>query len=107
MQDVRQILEQWKFVPHVVDELIKLNWSGNNAKSLSRKDLCKKAMEFKQIYESEYRLLEDNIFSSKLKKRRRNNGTTDTSYDSDDTVEMTEEEIEEAYNTVASTVPDL
>ncbi|EEF44684.1 DNA-repair protein xrcc1, putative [Ricinus communis] len=107
-QDVRKIVEQWNIVPHAVEELIKLVDAGNSAACLSKEDLCKQAKAFKQIYEAELSNVNDD---SKLKTKRLKNDENESGgngrsngadYDSDETVEMTEEEIDLAYNNVAS-----
>lgn len=88
----------------MVEELAKLD--GNR----SKEDLCNEAMACKQIYELEFLNMEhDDIIN---KKKPQNNArkvvskkgsvsTDGPSYDSDATIEMTEEEIDQAYNTVA------
>ncbi|GLT67712.1 hypothetical protein SLA2020_400000 [Shorea laevis] len=92
-QDIRQVTEQWNFIPHVVEELLKLD--GTHGASLSKEDLCKKAKAFKQIYEDELSRLDDNSSSSK-RKRKFDKGEGVAGYDSDKTIEMTEEEIDHA-----------
>lgn len=117
MQDVQRISEQWNIVPRVVEELIKLEGSGDTATSISNADLCRKVMDCKQIYEAEYSHLEYDA-SMKQKKPRtgdwKSKGKKESvsadaaaGYDSDETIEMTEEEIELAYNTVAAKVPEF
>lgn len=109
-QDVRKITDQWNVVPHAVEEMVKLVDGGNASSSLSKEDLCRKAKACKEIYEAELssldgskskkqRLKSDESGSSK----RTNTVTGDAAeYDSDETIEMTEEEVDMAYNTVAS-----
>ncbi|KAF8026554.1 hypothetical protein BT93_F3140 [Corymbia citriodora subsp. variegata] len=115
-QDVQRISEQWNIVPRVVEELIKLEGSGNTATSISNADLRRKAVDCKQIYEAEYSHLDD--ASMKRKKPstddRKSKGKkaaisaeAAAGYDSDETIEMTEQEIELAYNTVAAKVPEF
>ncbi|KAM5578949.1 DNA-repair protein XRCC1 [Rosa sericea] len=112
-QDVRQITEQWNFIPRVVEELAKLESTGNNSLAISKEDLCRQAMDCKRIYEVELHNLDDD--SSRKKKRKtgrqeKDKGETEAlcsgaaGYDSDETLEMTEEEIDLAYNTVASKI---
>ncbi|KDP37182.1 hypothetical protein JCGZ_06238 [Jatropha curcas] len=115
-QDVRQIAEQWNVVPRAIEELIKLLDAGKSSASLSKEDLCRKAKEWKQIYEAQLSNANDD---SKLKKRklktdeseRASNGRPNndisgvaTNYDSDETIEMTEEEIDLAYNNVVTKI---
>lgn len=111
MQDVWKITEQWKFIPSVVEELAKLEGKGDNMAFISKKDLCKHAMECKQIYEVELSSLEDD--SVRKKKRPKNDEQkrdcrrseiTAAGYDSDETIEMTEEEIDHAFKTVSSKI---
>jgi DNA-repair protein XRCC1 len=90
--------------------MVKLVDGGNASSSLSKEDLCRKAKACKEIYEAELssldgskskkqRLKSDESGSSK----RTNTVTGDAAeYDSDETIEMTEEEVDMAYNTVAS-----
>lgn len=109
-QDVRKITDQWNVVPHAVEEMVKLVDGGNASSSLPKEDLCRKAKACKEIYEAELSSLD----GSKSKKQRlksdesgsskRTNAVTGDAaeYDSDETIEMTEEEVDMAYNTVAS-----
>lgn len=76
--------------------------------SVSKKDLCKYAIACKQIYESHYSKMENdssptkNLNSSrKGKKGASKNGT---SYDSDETIEMTEDEIDKAFDSISSSL---
>ncbi|WCJ40663.1 DNA-repair protein XRCC1 [Euphorbia peplus] len=109
-QDIRQIANQWNIVPQAVEELIKLVDGGKN----SKEDLCKQLKECKQMYEAELKKLNND---SNLKKKRRLKSdesergshrkastvpSNAADYDSDKTVEMTEEEIDLAYNNIAS-----
>ncbi|XP_030457710.1 DNA-repair protein XRCC1 isoform X2 [Syzygium oleosum] len=116
-QDVQRISEQWNIVPRVMEELIKLEGSGNTATTISHADLHRKAVDCKQIYEAEYSLLESDASMKQKKPRtddRKIKGKKEAvsadaaaGYDSDETMEMTEEEIELAYNTVAAKVPEF
>ncbi|XP_054782499.1 DNA-repair protein XRCC1 [Prosopis cineraria] len=110
-QDICKATEEWNFIPRVVEELAKFDVSGNNTASVSKEDLYKQAVECKRIYEAEL----DNLDDKRRKKSRGNkeqtnrNGRTKAKsagapeYDSDETVEMTEEEIDLAYKNLAST----
>ncbi|XVE88960.1 hypothetical protein DITRI_Ditri19aG0111900 [Diplodiscus trichospermus] len=110
-QDVRQITEQWSFVPRVVKELAM--FEGSEHGSLTKEDLLRKAKICKQTYEDELSRL-DTDYSTKTKKlkidggEQSNKGRTkassrDTSgYDSEETIEMTEEEIDLAYKNLVS-----
>ncbi|KAJ8773441.1 hypothetical protein K2173_004271 [Erythroxylum novogranatense] len=111
-QDVRKVAEQWNVIPHAVEELVKLV-DGRNNPNLLQDDICRQARELKQMYESELRCSNDDskYQIKKLKMdesenvRRKSAISTDAEgYDSDETIEMTEEEIDLAYNTVASSV---
>ncbi|KAF2301339.1 hypothetical protein GH714_022955 [Hevea brasiliensis] len=108
---VQQIAEQWNVIPRAVEELIKLV----DTSSLSKEDLCQQAKACKQMYEAELTKVSDD---SKLKNKRlktdenerdgnrRSNAISGVAgdYDSDETIEMTEEEIDIAYNNVASNI---
>ncbi|XP_004302930.1 PREDICTED: DNA-repair protein XRCC1 [Fragaria vesca subsp. vesca] len=109
-QDVQQITEQWNFVPRVVEELAKHEIKGNNSVAIPKEDLCRQAMACKQIYEVELYNLDDDSSRKKKRKTDRQEDKGETvalcrgaaGYDSDETVEMTEEEIDLAYDTLAS-----
>lgn len=115
VQDVRQITEQWNFIPHVVEELAKLEGTRNESAAVSKEDLCRQVMECKRIYEVELKNLGDDLSKKKKPKterQERDSGRTEAlssgtaGYDSDETIEMTEEEIDLAYkNVVASKIP--
>ncbi|KAK6787467.1 hypothetical protein RDI58_015992 [Solanum bulbocastanum] len=108
-QDMRQITEQWECIPRAVEELAKFDGCCVGSATML-KDLCKQAVTCKQIYELEYRNREDDELSKKKEQQNRVSGKAGgaakdaVAYDSDDTVEMTEDEINQAYNAVASTV---
>lgn len=116
MQDVCKLTEEWKFVPRVVEELAKLDGvRDNNTGSMTKKNLRRHAMECKRIYEVELSSLEDTSLrknksqpkgdeQKKDGKRIKSAGGGTAGYDSDETVEMTEEEIDLAYNTVSSKI---
>ncbi|XP_031262137.1 DNA-repair protein XRCC1 isoform X1 [Pistacia vera] len=112
-QGVQHIMEQWQCIPRVVQELAKLEGKGSAA--LSNGDLCSQAKAWKQIYEEELQRLDSDSVSKKQKQKtneseseRSNNGRSTATrsdaagYDSDETIEMTEEEIELAYKNVTS-----
>ncbi|OAY52909.1 DNA-repair protein XRCC1 [Manihot esculenta] len=110
-QDVRQIAEQWNVVPHAVEELIKLV----DATSLSKEDLCEQAKACKQMYDAELTGVDDDPKQKKKRLKTDENVRDSNSrsnvvsgvaadYDSDKTIEMTEEDIDFAYNNVASTI---
>jgi DNA-repair protein XRCC1 len=92
-QSMSQITDQWSCIPRVVEELIKLD----GLRSVSKKDLEKQAISYKEIYEAEFGKL-----NGSLTNKKKQNNTKPTNYDSDETIEMTEEEIDEAYKYVAS-----
>ncbi|PIN03303.1 hypothetical protein CDL12_24172 [Handroanthus impetiginosus] len=108
-QGIQQIVEQWACLPRVVEELAQFD--GNGTASPSKEDLCKEAMACKQMYELEFLNMEhdDDIENkqtsqscgSKKVNKKKDVAGDDPSYDSDATIEMTEEEIDQAYNTIA------
>ncbi|XP_037460536.1 DNA-repair protein XRCC1-like isoform X1 [Triticum dicoccoides] len=87
--DISGVAEQWSFVPHVVDELVRLDREGS---SLSKEQLAKLATKCKKIYQAELAHMDGG--DKKGKERPGKAGTDDAEYDSDDTIEMTEEEID-------------
>ena len=99
-------------MPHAVEELVKLADAGNGSASLSKEDLCRQAKSCKQMYEAELSTLHDDSATST--KRMKTDGikqgcqekskTISDEYDSDETIEMTEEEIDLACNAVRSTI---
>ncbi|TKW19602.1 hypothetical protein SEVIR_4G031100v4 [Setaria viridis] len=98
--DIKGVAEQWSFVPHVVNELLKLDGSGKDA-SLPKEQLSQLAIKCKKIYQAEFaRMDSDNKkgkkrqSSSPVTEHRRKTKSSDDHYDSDDTIEMTEEEID-------------
>lgn len=99
-----KIMEQWNFVPRVVEELNKLEIAGDSAGSASKKETYKQAIVFKQIYELEVGKSEDETKDKKKRQKIEKGGKTRDGYDSDDTIEMTEEEVKEAFNSVASSI---
>lgn len=103
-QDIQQITEQWQCVPRVVKELAKLEGTIKGPASLSKKDLCKQAEACKKIYKEELGKL-DNETQEKTTQRAndgRNKATSSdrAGYDSEETIEMTEEEIDLAYKSI-------
>ncbi|KAL3528806.1 hypothetical protein ACH5RR_008128 [Cinchona calisaya] len=112
-QLIQQITEQWACIPRVVEELMKFDGTKDDSSSISKEDLCRHAVACKQIYEEEYKNLDD---SSPKKAKTNGKGkrgneeslvhNEDEAYDSDETVEMTEEEINRAYDTISSTLQD-
>ncbi|CAK9310453.1 unnamed protein product [Citrullus colocynthis] len=100
-QDINQMTAEWKFVPQVVEELAKLI---NKKESMSKEELCRHATDSKRIYEVEINSLLDRSPERKKKpniNKEPNNGHKTKEYDSDDTIEMTEEEIDIAFHKVA------
>lgn len=109
-QDIQHLAEQWACIPRVVEELAKFDGNGSDQDSHHNEDLQKQAISCKRIYELEYSKMDDDITikkkASKTKgsesgNRKKTLARDDNAYDSDETVEMTEEEIDEAYTTVA------
>ncbi|XP_047317379.1 DNA-repair protein XRCC1 [Impatiens glandulifera] len=112
-EDMHQVIEQWSFLPRVVEELAKLEKGGKDALSFPKEELHKQALICKKIYEEEFKIAEDDSVVRKRKQIKADENNTNQKkrnkaingaqgYDSDDTIEMTEEEIEHGYNTVAS-----
>ncbi|CAI8611871.1 unnamed protein product [Vicia faba] len=109
-QDIGTGTEDWKFLPRVVEELAKLDAVGNIRTSMSKEDIHKQALECKRIYEEELnRLDHESTKKSKINEQQRSkkgktNATSSSAadYDSDDTIEMTEQEIDLAYKTLSS-----
>nr|AKR53707.1 X-ray repair cross complementing protein 1 [Triticum aestivum] len=87
--DISGVAEQWSFVPHVVDELVRLDGEGS---SLSKEQLAQLATKCKKIYQAEFAQMDSG--GKKGKERPGKTGADDAQYDSDDTIEMTEEEID-------------
>lgn len=78
--------EQWGILPKVVRELV--DFENSKDASLLKEEIVDIAMKCKRIYESEFNKME---LSPNKGKKIENEG-----YDSDDTIEMTEEEIDQA-----------
>lgn len=95
-KDIKTVTERWMFVPHVVTYLEELE-GGNRNGFLTKKELCELADSCKKIYECELKLLNS---SSKVEiyKNEGNDECSiepdDEGFDSDQTIEMTEEEID-------------
>nr|GME03211.1 DNA-repair protein XRCC1 [Ipomoea batatas] len=93
-QDVKRITEEWACIPRAVEELAKFQGTKSGLAMVQKEDLCKQAVSCKQIYEREFKN-KDPI----LKTKEPNTGS-----DSDETIEMTQREIDQAYNAVSSTL---
>lgn len=97
--DIEGVAEQWSFVPHVVDELLKLD-GGRKEASLPKEQLSQLAAKCKKIYQAEFARMDRDGKKGKKRKsespvaeHNRKAKSDDDHYDSDDTIEMTEEEI--------------
>ncbi|KAK3020551.1 hypothetical protein RJ639_047463 [Escallonia herrerae] len=111
-QGIQQMTEQWNYIPRVVEELAKLDATGDGSTSLTKKNLYRQAVACKQIYEVELGRLNDASVKNKKHKtsggkmgeHERNEvaGGDTAAYDSDETIEMTQEEIDQAYDRVVS-----
>ncbi|KAF5453174.1 hypothetical protein F2P56_028097 [Juglans regia] len=110
-QDIQHVTEQWNFIPRAVEELARLEDTGNALASISNEERCRQAKTCKRLYEEELSNLADN--PSTMKKgpntderngRIKGKSKDAAEYDSDETIEMTEEEIELAYKTVSSKI---
>ncbi|KAF8697645.1 hypothetical protein HU200_035834 [Digitaria exilis] len=82
---IKGVAEQWSFVPHVVNELLKLDESRKDA-SLPKEQISQLAIKCKTIYQAEFARMDSDEKKGKTK-------SADDHYDSDDTIEMTEEEV--------------
>ncbi|KAK6148907.1 hypothetical protein DH2020_016432 [Rehmannia glutinosa] len=108
---IEQIAEQWACLPRVVEELAQFDRNRDDTDLPSKEDLCREAMACKQIYELEFLNTEHEdivvnkkrpeTHGSKKVNKKENVAKDDPSYDSDATIEMTEDEIDQAYNTIA------
>ncbi|KAK7399659.1 hypothetical protein VNO78_10846 [Psophocarpus tetragonolobus] len=107
-QDIRKGIEDWMFLPRVVEELAKLDVVGNKA-SLSKEDLHRQALDCKRIYEEELNNLDhERKHNSKANKEQASkSGRGAVEYDSDETIEMTEQEIDLAYKNLSSNICHL
>ncbi|KAF8400743.1 hypothetical protein HHK36_014043 [Tetracentron sinense] len=112
-QDIGQMIEQWKFVPCVVKELARLEDIRSSSASLPKEDLYQHAISCKHIYEVALNNLTDDDSIVKRKRSKTDEGdrddnekaevlSGDAAYDTDETIEMTEEEIDLAYKTIAT-----
>ncbi|KAG1330050.1 DNA-repair protein XRCC1 [Cocos nucifera] len=100
-QDVQHVVEQWKFVPRVVKELAEFEGS-RRSRSLSKEELSELVITCKKIYKDEFDHVDDSLV--KIKKRKTDADEEDgkdmqikcydAGSDSDQTIEMTEEEID-------------
>ncbi|KAG8093953.1 hypothetical protein GUJ93_ZPchr0012g21710 [Zizania palustris] len=87
--DVKGVAEQWSFVPHVVNELVELDGRREEG-SLSKEQLSQLAIRCKKIYQAEFA----RMHGDDKKHQSKPPAIDDAQYDSDDTIEMTEEEID-------------
>ncbi|CAA6666295.1 unnamed protein product [Spirodela intermedia] len=105
-QDIRSVTDEWMFVPRVVRELVDLG-SRNGKVSLTRQELSKLALDCKHAYEVEFCSLDDYHKASKHSKgegadhKEKEQKNLDEGFDSDSTIEMTEEEIDLAYKGIS------
>lgn len=98
--DVRGVAELWSFVPHVVNELVELDGRTKEG-SLSKEQLSQLAIKCKKIYQAEFAHMDNDdkkgkkhVSNSPDIEHRRKTRSGDAQYDSDDTIEMAEEEID-------------
>ncbi|KAL6861528.1 hypothetical protein ACP4OV_017228 [Aristida adscensionis] len=96
--DIKGVAEQWSFVPRVVNELLKLD---GRRKEASKEQLSQLAIKCKKFYEAEFARMNSNgDMGKKLQgdlpgsKHCGKARSDDDQYDSDETIEMTEEEID-------------
>ncbi|XP_020268932.1 DNA-repair protein XRCC1 [Asparagus officinalis] len=100
-KDIQLVMEQWMFIPHVVKQLLELETGRSKKGSLSKGELRELAITCKKIYESEF----ENVDSSLRRNGKQKAGIDDeddAGFDSDRTIEMTEEEIEIACKELSS-----
>jgi len=103
------------FLPRVVEELAKLDVVGNKKTLLSKEDIHRQALDCKRIYEEELSSLDhqrkknSKVNKEQTSKPGRTNAMSSgaVEYDSDDTIEMTEQEIDLAYKTLSSNIGHL
>ncbi|XP_065009719.1 DNA-repair protein XRCC1 isoform X2 [Musa acuminata AAA Group] len=99
-KDVRHVSEQWKFVPRVVKELVELENSSKKGLA-TKKVLYELAVRCKEIYEEEF----DHLNNLKKKQQKADHNQEeeiedeqvkpdDAGFDSDETIVMTQEEID-------------
>ncbi|KAM7255609.1 hypothetical protein ACFE04_008507 [Oxalis oulophora] len=106
-QGVEKLAENWGVLPHVVAELIKVD---HDSTTFSKEDLCRKAKSCKKLYEEQLKKLDDESPTKnnaqkrdkKQKGKSKQTSTNPTEYDSDETIEMTVDEIDLAFKTVSS-----
>lgn len=91
-------MDEWMFIPHVVKELSELD--DGIKPSFSKKELSELALTCKKIYAKELRISEDSPTRKKLKTSV--DLEDELGFDSDATVEMTEEEINLAFQGVGN-----
>lgn len=114
-EDMQQLAEQWNILPQVVQELVKGESNARGSGSIFKEDLHQEAAACKKIYEQELnRILGESDTENKdVKTRPAHKKAEDrkgkakqgaTGYDSDETIEMTEEEIDDAFKTIASKI---
>ncbi|KAL2932489.1 DNA-repair protein XRCC1 [Bienertia sinuspersici] len=118
-KNLQHLTEQWSMVPRVVEELLQVQGSESSS-SISKDGLRKQAIVCKKIYEKELKGMmmydDSNEKNEEPKCKSHNTGkgkhsSTDDiasksmDYDSDETIEMTEDEINDAYHNLASKLP--
>nr|XP_043616961.1 DNA-repair protein XRCC1 [Erigeron canadensis]XP_043616962.1 DNA-repair protein XRCC1 [Erigeron canadensis] len=101
---MEKIIEEWSFVPRVVDELNKLDRDADGPATTSKKDIYHQAIVCKRIYEFELGNFEDDITDKNKRQKIDERGVETKDYDSDDTIEMTEDEVREAFDNVESSI---
>ncbi|XP_062228016.1 DNA-repair protein XRCC1-like isoform X3 [Phragmites australis] len=92
--DITGVAEQWSFVPHVVNELLKLDV--RKEAWLPKEQLSQLAIKCKKIYQTEFARMVSGDKGKRQQDTEHHSKTRsdDGQYDSDATIEMTEEEIE-------------
>ncbi|KAL2926916.1 DNA-repair protein XRCC1 [Bienertia sinuspersici] len=118
-QNLQHLTEQWSMVPRVVEELLQVQGSESSS-SISKDGLRKQAIVCKKIYEKELKgmMMSDDLNEKNEEPKCKSHNTgkgkhssTDDiasksmDYDSDETIEMTEDEINDAYHNLASKLP--
>ncbi|XP_071731880.1 DNA-repair protein XRCC1 [Rutidosis leptorrhynchoides] len=101
---MEKIMEEWSFVPQVIEELNKLYIAKDGPISTSKKDIYQQAIAWKRIYVSELGNSEDDTTDKKKRPKIDENDGETKDDESDDTIEMTEDEVREAFDSVVSSI---
>ncbi|XP_020522891.1 DNA-repair protein XRCC1 isoform X2 [Amborella trichopoda] len=103
--DVARVIERWSSVPLVVKELAKLESKKIGTNALSREEILEQAVVCKSIYEKELHHLEMLPMSDEKHEdddEKTELMTDDGGADSDETIEMPEDEVDQALKDIVS-----